>query len=109
MKSFVASPLFEPIGDASGITVAAPAFTRSRAVFKSGYIYGITTKPSFARISVAFTVSSLSGRRYFVSRIISILTKSPQPSSRAIRAMRTASFAFLAPDVFGKSVTPFGI
>lgn len=29
INSFVASPLLEPIGDASGITAAAPALTRS--------------------------------------------------------------------------------
>ena len=48
---------FVPIGAASGMMEAAPAFTRSRATFRSGYIYGITTKPSFARISVARMVS----------------------------------------------------
>ena len=88
---------------------AAPALTKSLAAFKSGYIYGITIKPSFARISVALIVSQLSGSRYLESCIISILTKSPQPISRARRAMRTASSAFLAPDVFGSSVTPSGI
>ena len=48
---------FVPIGAASGMMEAAPALTRSRATFRSGYIYGITTKPSFARISVARMVS----------------------------------------------------
>ena len=105
----MARPLFEPIGDARGIILAAPAFTKSRATFKSGYIYGITTNPSFARISVALIVSSLSGSRYFESRIISILTKFPHPSSRASLAIRTASSAFLAPLVLGSSVIPFGI
>ena len=38
MNSRVASPLLEPMGDARGITAAAPAFTRSRAVFRSGYM-----------------------------------------------------------------------
>ena len=33
----------------------------------------------------------------------SIFTKSPQPSSRESLAMRTASSAFLAPEVFGRS------
>ena len=109
MKSFVASPLLEPIGDANGITAAAPALTRSLAVYKSGYIYGSTTNPSFARISVALTVSTLSGRRYLLSFIISILTKSPHPNSLAILAILTASSAFLAPEVLGSSVTPSGI
>ena len=57
MKSRVARPLFVPIGAASGMMQAAPAFTRSRAAYRSGYIYGMTTKPSFARISVARMVS----------------------------------------------------
>ena len=109
INSFVASPLLEPIGDASGITAAAPALTRSRAAFRSGYIYGMTTNPSFAKISVARIVSWLSGSRYFESRMISTLTKSPQPNSLASLAMRTASFASLAPLVFGSNVTPFGI
>ena len=39
-------------------TLAAPALTRSRAVFKSGvHIKGMTTNPSLARISVARMVS----------------------------------------------------
>ncbi len=46
MKSRVARPLFVPIGAASGMMQAAPAFTRSRAAYRSGYIYGMTTKPS---------------------------------------------------------------
>ena len=62
-----------------------------------------------ARISVALMVSWLSGSRYLVSRMISIFTKSPQPSSRARRAMRTASSAFRAPEVLGSSVTPWGM
>ena len=72
-------------------------------------MYGSTTNPSFASVSVARIVASLSGSRYFESRMISIFTKSPQPSSRARCAMRTASSAVRAPDVFGRSVTPFGI
>ena len=94
---------------ASGMTAAAPASTRSRAVLRSGYIYGRTMKPSLASCSVARTVASLSGSRYFESRMISIFTKSPQPSSRARCAMRTASSAVRAPDVFGSSVTCFGM
>ena len=72
-------------------------------------MYGRTVKPSAASNFVARTVSSLSGRRYFASRMISTLMKSPQPSSRAMRAMRTASSAVRAPDVFGKSVTCSGM
>ena len=109
INSFVARPLLEPIGDANGITAAAPALTRSRAVYRSGYMYGSTTNPSFASISVAFTVSTLSGSRYLLSFIISTFTKSPHPSSLAMRAMRTASFASLAPEVFGSNVTLSGI
>ena len=109
MKSRVARPLLEPMGAARGITAAAPALTRSRAVFRSGYMLGITTYPSLARISVAFTVSWLSGSRYLESRMISILMKSPQPSSRARWAIRTASSAFRAPEVLGSSVTPWGM
>ena len=69
----------------------------------------MTTKPSFASVSVARMVSWLSGRRYLESRMISIFTKSPQPSSRASRAMRTASSAFRAPEVLGSRVTPSGM
>jgi hypothetical protein len=65
--------------------------------------------PSFARISVARIVSELSGSRYLVSLMTSIFTKSPQPSSRASRAIRTASAALRAPEVFGSSVIPGGI
>jgi len=57
IKSLVANPLFEPIGAPNGITHAAPTSANSLAAFKSGYIYGITTKPSFAKISVALIVS----------------------------------------------------
>ena len=39
----------------------------------------------------------------------STFTKSPQPMARASRAMRTASSAVRAPDVFGSSVTPAGM
>jgi ABC-type amino acid transport substrate-binding protein len=59
--------------------------------------------------TVAFTVSTLSGSRYLLSFIISTFTKSPHPSSLAMRAMRTASFASLAPEVFGSNVTLSGI
>ena len=38
IKSRVASPLLEPMGEAKGMTQAAPALTRSRAAFKSGYM-----------------------------------------------------------------------
>ena len=37
------------------------------------------------------------------------MTKSPQPIARLNLAILTASSAFLAPDVFGSKVTPFGI
>ena len=57
MKSLVASPRLLPIGEASGMMAAAPAFCISRAAFRSGYIYGRTTKPSLARISMHLTVS----------------------------------------------------
>ena len=109
IKSLVTKPLFDPIGDPSGIIQAAPAFLRSLATFRSGYIYGITIKPSLARISVALIVSWLSGSRYFESLITSIFTKSPQPHSLDSLAILTASSAFLAPDVFGRRVTPLGI
>ena len=38
IKSLVESPLLEPMGEARGMTEAAPAFTKSLAVFKSGYM-----------------------------------------------------------------------
>ena len=63
---------------------AAPASFNALAAFKSGYIYGITTNPSN-------------------------LTKLPHPISLARRAILTASFAFLAPDVLGNKVTLSGM
>ena len=107
--SLKTSPWFEPIGAARGIMQLAPALSIALAAFRSGNIYGIGTKPSFAKASQAFIVSALSGKRNLESVMISILTSSPHPSSRASWAIRTASLAFLAPLVFGKSVTPFGI
>lgn len=38
INSRVARPLLLPMGEASGMTAAAPAFCRSRATFRSGYI-----------------------------------------------------------------------
>ena len=72
-------------------------------------MYGMTTKPSLASIAVALMVSSLSGSRYFASCSISTFTKSVWHTSRAKRAMRTASSALRAPDVFGSMVIPLGI
>ena len=63
MKSRVTRPRLEPMGAPSGMTAAAPALTRSRATLRSGYMYGSTVKPSLASMSVARTVSALSGRR----------------------------------------------
>ena len=57
INSFVAIPLFEPIGEPSGIIAAAPASLKLLATLRSGYIYGSTIKPSLARASVAFIVS----------------------------------------------------
>ena len=58
---------------------------------------------------MARMVSWLSGSKYLESRMISTFTKLPQPSSRASRAMRTASSAFRAPEVLGSRVTPLGM
>lgn len=44
-------------GAPRGMTAAAPAFTRSRATYRSGFMYGRTVKPSLARVSVALAVS----------------------------------------------------
>ena len=109
MKSRMRSPLLEPISEPSGITQAAPASSSRLAAIGSGNMYGITTKPSLASISVARIVSSLSGSRYFVSCSISTLTKFVWQTSRARRAMRTASSALRAPDVFGSIVMPLGM
>ena len=109
MKSLVRSPRLVPIGAPRGITAAAPASAMSRAAVRSGIMYGMGMKPSSASIPTALTVSLLSGRRYLVSRMISILMKSPQPSSLASLAMRTASSALLAPDVLGRRVMPSGM
>ncbi len=109
MKSLVSRPRLLPIGEPSGMTAAAPASAIARAAVRSGIMYGIGVKPSSANISTAFIVLALSGRRYRVSRTISILIMSPQPSSLASLAMVSASSAFLAPEVLGKSVTPSGM
>ena len=109
MKSRARRPLFEPIIAPSGITQAAPASSRRFAAIGSGNMYGMTTKPSFASFSVALMVSSLSGSRYFDSCSISTFTKSVWHTSRARRAIRTASSALRAPDVFGSMVMPFGM
>ena len=79
------------------------------AAARSGIMYGMGMKPSSASILTALIVSQLSGRRYLESRMISIFTKSPQPSSLASLAMRTASSAFLAPEVLGRRVIPSGM
>ena len=71
------------MGAARGIMQLAPALSIALAAFISGNIYGIGTKPSFAKASHAFIVSALSGKRNLESVIISILTSSPHPSSRA--------------------------
>ena len=57
MNSRVASPLFEPMGEPSGMMHAAPALAMSRAALRSGYMYGMTTKPSSASTSQALAVS----------------------------------------------------
>ena len=108
-KSLVRIPLLLPMGAPRGIMAAAPASAMSLAAERSGIMYGMGMKPSSASIPTALMVSLLSGRRYLVSRMISILMKSPQPSSLARRAMRTASSALRAPDVFGRRVMPFGM
>ena len=108
-NGFVSIPLFEPIGEPSGITAAAPASSSLLAVIKSGIIYGSTINPSSAKTFVAFIVSLLSGIRYLLSFIISIFIKSPHPASLAILAIFIASSAVLAPEVLGNSVMCFGI
>ncbi len=55
--SAVRSPRLVPMGAPSGMTAAAPALTRSRATYRSGFMYGSTTKPSFASVSVARAVA----------------------------------------------------
>ena len=51
------TPPFPDTEPASMNGAAAPADTRSRAALRSGYIYGSTTKPSLASMSVALIVS----------------------------------------------------
>ena len=55
--SLVWRPRLVPMGAPRGMTAAAPAFTRSRATYRSGFMYGRTVKPSLARGSVALAVS----------------------------------------------------
>ena len=49
--------------------------------------------PSATSVSVAFSSSTLSGKRVFLSPITSSFTQSQPPSSRARRAVRIASSA----------------
>ena len=109
MKSLVRTPLLLPMGAPRGMMAAAPASAMERAAVRSGIMYGMGMKSSLARSSTALMVSRLSGRRYLESRMISILMKSPQPSSLASLAILSASSASLAPEVLGRSVMPLGM
>ncbi len=95
MRRLVAfcTPRPEPMGAASGITAAAPASTSLRAFTTSSFVYGSTTKPSFTSTRVASSRPSLSGNSVFWSPITSSLTQFERPTSRARRAVRTASSA----------------
>src|SRR5512140_1066136 len=103
----VARPPPLPIADPSGISDAHPASSSRLARTGSAGMYGITTNPSAARILAASNVSIGSGMRWCGSGWISTFTKGLPLSSRPMRAARTASGAFRAPEVFGIKVIPF--
>ena len=63
IMSRVRMPLFEPMGEPSGITAAAPASSHLCASTGSALMYGSTTSPLFAQASTAFSVSIGSGSR----------------------------------------------
>ena len=63
IMSRVRSPRFEPMGEPSGITAAAPASSQWRASTGSALMYGRTTIPIRAHASTAFSVSTGSGSR----------------------------------------------
>ncbi len=67
-------------------------------------MYGSTTKPSAISACAASSVAIGSGRRYFGSGITSSFTQSEPVSSRARRAVNSASSAVLQPAVLGRIV-----
>ena len=83
----------EPIGEASGITVTAPASSSRSAVMRSSLVYAITLKPSFTSCFVASSRPATSGSSVCWSPITSSFTKSLKPASRPRRAYRIASSA----------------
>src|SRR5581483_4806968 len=84
-------PCPEPIGEASGMTVAVPISCRRRASAGSSLMYGRTTNPSSIRIRAASKVPTGSGSRYFGSEMTSSFTQLEPVSSRPSLATRTAS------------------
>ena len=112
MKSRAANPLFDPMGAASGHDGRrARAFTRSRAADRGrGTCRAARRSPPRPVVAVALHRLGVVGHADRPqSRMTSTFTKSPHPIARASRAMRTASSAVRAPDVFGSSVTPSGM
>src|SRR5208283_1649227 len=96
-------PRLLPIGEPRGITAAAPASSSLLHSTGSAWTYGRTTKPLLTSSSVAWSVSTASGIRYFGSGWISSLSQFVPSASRASSAASTASRALRAPEVFGSS------
>ena len=69
----------------------APEFSNLFAISGSSLQYTITLKPSFARISVDFNVSIISGNKFFLSPKTSSFTNFQPPISRANLKVRSAS------------------
>src|SRR5512133_288746 len=98
-----------PIGAPSGMMAAQPASWSRCAVTGSSLVYGITTKPSFTRTFAAWRSPSTSGKSVRLSPMTSSFTRSPIPSSRPSRAVRTASSAVKQAAVLGRRIIFFGI
>ena len=92
----------------SGITLAAPAFTRSLAAFRSGYMYGRTTKPSFCKDLCRLDRLVIVRKEVFrIAHNSRALQNLRIPALWKVLRYALPPAAFLAPDVFGSSVTPF--
>ena len=102
-------PLLVPMGAANGITVTAPSSSNCLHATGSACTYGSTLKPSFTSSSVAFSVSRVSGSRYFGSGWISSFSHSVPRAARFILAAKTASSASRTPEVLGSSRHSFGM
>ena len=87
-------PMPEPIRDASGMIATQPICSSIRAWIGSSLQYTITSKPSWTKVSAAFSVSGILGNSVFSSPSTSNLTSLwPFSNSRASCSVYTASCA----------------